>query len=69
MPGRKPKSTKRPAVKVKGVNIGFLTKRQQTAMKKHSKHHTGSHIRNMANAMKKGASFSESHRIAMKKGR
>lgn len=61
--------TKKPSVKVKGVNIGFLTKRQQTSMKKHAKHHTGTHLRNMANAMKRGASFSASHKIAMKKGR
>ena len=58
--------TKKP-VKVKGVDISFLTKRQQTAMKKHSVHHTKKHMQEMATAMKKGATFEGSHTKAMKK--
>ena len=54
-------------VKVKGVDISFLTKRQQTAMKKHSVHHTKKHMQEMATAMKKGATFEGSHTKAMKK--
>tara|TARA_R100001510_G_C7487908_1_gene97025 strand:- start:119 stop:298 length:180 start_codon:yes stop_codon:yes gene_type:complete len=53
--------------KVKGVNISSLNKRQQGAMKRHAKHHTAKHIRMMVNAMKKGATFGGSHKIAMKK--
>tara|TARA_Y100001937_G_scaffold59836_1_gene82112 strand:- start:535 stop:717 length:183 start_codon:yes stop_codon:yes gene_type:complete len=53
--------------KVKGVSMAGLNKRQITAMKRHSKHHTAKHIRAMAVAMKKGKTFSESHKLAMKK--
>ena len=53
--------------KVKGVNISLLNKRQQGAMKRHAKHHTAKHIRMMVNAMKKGATFGGSHKMAMKK--
>jgi len=52
---------------IKSVSMSGLTMRQANAMKKHSKHHTVKHIRIMANAMKKGKSFSESHKIAQKK--
>ena len=54
-------------MKVKGVNVDSLNKRQQNALKRHSKHHTVKHIRSMVTAMKKGATFSKSHTIAMKK--
>ena len=54
-------------MKVKGVNISSLNKRQQAAMKRHAKHHTVKHIRDMVSAMKKGATFGKSHKIAMKK--
>ena len=32
------------AKKIKGVSLTALNKRQQTAMAKHSKHHTAKHI-------------------------
>tara|TARA_Y100000592_G_scaffold99444_1_gene175537 strand:- start:4308 stop:4481 length:174 start_codon:yes stop_codon:yes gene_type:complete len=54
-------------MKVKGVDISSLTKRQQTAMKSHSKHHTAKHIKGMVSAMKRGKTFTESHKAAMKK--
>lgn len=54
-------------MKVKGVSVGSLTKRQQTAMKNHSKHHTAKQIKGMVAAMKKGKTFTESHKAAMKK--
>ena len=54
-------------MKVKGVNISSLNKRQQGAMKRHAKHHTVKHIRDMVSAMKKGATFLKSHKMAMKK--
>ena len=53
--------------KVKGVSMAGLNKRQITAMKKHSKHHTAKHIRAMAVAMRKGETFTQSHNTAMKK--
>ena len=53
--------------KVKGVSMMGLTSRQAMAMKRHSVHHTGKHIKLMVAAMKKGASFGQSHKMAMKK--
>jgi hypothetical protein len=53
--------------KVKGVSVSGLTTRQAGAMKKHSKHHTSKHLRSMVTAMKKGKTFTQSHKIAMKK--
>jgi len=54
-------------MKVKGVDVSKLTKRQQNTMKKHSKHHTKKHIQYMVNSMKRGSSFSKSHVNAQKK--
>jgi len=54
-------------MKIKGINVDSLTKRQQNAMKRHSVHHTGNHIKAMVDAMKKGKSFGQSHKAAMKK--
>jgi len=53
--------------KIKGVNIDSLNIRQQNAMKKHSKHHTVKHIKSMVKLMNNGKTFTESHKIAMKK--
>ena len=39
--------------KIKGVSLGGLNKRQQTAMKRHGQHHTAKHLRVMVTAMKK----------------
>ena len=54
-------------VKVKGVDVSSLTKRQQDTMKKHSKHHTKKHIQFMTNSMKRGTSFTKAHKNAQKK--
>ena len=54
-------------MKVKGVDASKLTKRQQTALKKHSKHHTKKHMQFMYNSMRRGASFSKAHVNAQKK--
>ena len=54
-------------MRVKGVDIGGLNKRQMAAMARHSRHHSVKHLRAMVSAMKKGKSFTESHRIAMRK--
>jgi len=52
---------------VKGVSVSALNIRQQSAMKRHAKHHTAKHLRSMVTAMKKGKTFTQSHKIAMKK--
>ena len=44
-----------------------LTKRQEAAMKKHSKHHTKKHITMMTKAMLNGKTFTEAHKMAQKK--
>ena len=55
------------AAKAKGVSLTGLTKRQQTAMKRHSVHHTAKHIRSMVTAMRKGSTFGAAHKSAMRK--
>ena len=54
-------------MKVKNVNIDSLTKRQQGAMKRHGKHHTSKHLREMVKSMNRGRTFGESHKAAQKK--
>ncbi len=44
-----------------------LTERQNKTLNKHRKHHSKKHIREMIKNMLKGATFSKSHKIAMKK--
>ena len=56
-------SKKKPKTRVKGE----LTQRQKDTLKRHSKHHTKKHIKEMSDLMKKGKTFGESHKIAMKK--
>ena len=53
-------------IKVKGVNMSGLTTRQQQAMKKHSKHHTAKHLKDMKQRMSKGASFTKAHKQSQK---
>jgi len=53
--------------KIKGVSLAGLNKIQSMAMKKHGKHHTAKHLRAMVVAMKKGETFTQSHKTAMKK--
>jgi len=52
---------------LKGVSVSGLTTRQTNAMKKHSQHHTVKHLKQMVKEMKKGKTFSASHKLAMKK--
>ena len=54
-------------MKIKGVDVSKLTKRQQDAMKKHSKHHTRKHMAEMRRRMKAGSTFTAAHKAAMKK--
>ena len=54
-------------MKVKGVDISKLTKSQQNAMKKHSKHHTKKHMDFMTKKMMDGSTFTQAHKLAMKK--
>ena len=50
----------------KGVNMKGLNKRQKSAMRRHKNHHTAKHLKVMVRAMKKGSTFTRSHKIAMK---
>jgi len=54
-------------VKIKGVSLKGLNKRQISAMKRHAKHHTAKHLRSMVTAMKKGRTFTQSHKSAIRK--
>ena len=53
-------------MKIKGVDMSSLTKRQQDTMKRHAKHHTKKHIKYMYNSMNRGATFTQAHKRAMK---
>jgi hypothetical protein len=53
-------------MKVKGVDLSALTKRQQETMKRHGAHHTAKHLRDMLKRMVKGKSFTEAHRASQK---
>tara|TARA_B100001559_G_scaffold312300_1_gene309855 strand:- start:723 stop:896 length:174 start_codon:yes stop_codon:yes gene_type:complete len=53
-------------MKVKGIDLSKLTKRQQETMKKHSKHHSKKHMQYMKNSMLRGATFSQAHKRAQK---
>jgi|TARA_R110000803_G_scaffold192385_2_gene255203 hypothetical protein len=44
-----------------------LTKKQKETMKKHEKHHTKEHMSIMRSEMRKGKTFSQSHKTAMVK--
>ena len=52
---------------VKGVSMKGLNKRQKSAMRRHKTHHTAKHLRAMVTAMRKGETFTQSHKTAMKK--
>lgn len=52
---------------IKGVSVSSLNKRQQSAMSKHSKHHTAKHLKSMVKSMNNGSTFTQSHKIAMDK--
>ena len=55
-------------VKVASIKniIKDLTPRQQKVMRSHARHHTLKHMRSMARAMKKGATFQTAHNRAMR---
>ena len=40
-------------MKVKGVSLTGLSKRQVAAMRRHARHHTAKHLRSMVAAMRK----------------
>ena len=44
-----------------------LTKRQEETMKRHSKHHSSKHMKEMRSLMLKGSTFGAAHKIAQKK--
>jgi len=44
-----------------------LTKRQKETLKRHSVHHTTKHMSEMKKLMAKGKTFTESHKLTMKK--
>ena len=48
-------------------NMKKLTIKQQSALKKHAKHHTKKHMASMRSAMRKGKTFTAAHKEAMKK--
>ena len=52
---------------VKGISMKGLNKRQKSAMRRHKTHHTAKHLRSMVRSMKRGKTFTQSHKIAMKK--
>ena len=54
-------------MKIKGVDVTKLTKKQQQSMKRHSVHHSKKHIQYMYNSMRRGSSFSKAHVNAQKK--
>jgi hypothetical protein len=45
----------------------MLTKRQKQTLAKHKVHHTAKHMAEMRRLMNKGKTFTQSHRLAMKK--
>ena len=53
--------------KLKGVSLSGLQKRQVAAMRRHARHHTAKHLRAMVNAMRKGRTFTQSHKSTMRK--
>lgn len=59
-----PRTRKRPAMKVKKK---ALTKRQENAMKRHSKHHTTKHMAFMKRRMLMGDTFRTAHKKAQQK--
>ena len=55
---------------VKVASIKNITKGlkpgQKKTMNRHARHHSLKHMRSMANAMKKGATFTQAHNKAMR---
>jgi repressor of nif and glnA expression len=44
-----------------------LTKRQTNTLRRHARHHTKKHMKFMRAQMRKGKTFTQAHRLAMKK--
>ena len=44
-----------------------LTPRQKATMARHKKHHTAAHMAEMTRLMKAGKTFTQAHKLAMKK--
>jgi len=44
-----------------------LTDRQKAAMERHAEHHTQKHMAEMRRLMRSGKTFTEAHKMAMKK--
>jgi len=61
------KKGKKSSTNIKGISMSGLTAKQVNAMKRHSQHHSSKHIQSMVKLMKDGKTFTESHKIAMKK--
>ena len=57
---------KRKTTRKKPTRNKSLTKRQETSMKRHSKHHSAKHMRYMKNLMMKGSTFTAAHKKAQK---
>ena len=69
-PPKKPPPKKPPMKKPPQAKQGKrkeLTQRQKDALKRHAEHHSKKHIAMMTKLMKEGKSFSESHKMTMKK--
>ena len=68
---KKKKKKKRKQFMVKATSIRGIIKglspRQKKTMRRHSRHHSMKHMRQMASAMKKGRTFSQAHKSAMRK--
>tara|TARA_R100000734_G_C3318950_1_gene113873 strand:+ start:3320 stop:3502 length:183 start_codon:yes stop_codon:yes gene_type:complete len=53
--------------KIKKVDMGGLSKKEQSTMKKHAEHHSLAHLKYMIGVMRNGKSFKEAHMLAQKK--
>jgi len=58
-----PRTRKKTSMRVKKQK---LTKRQDNAMKRHSKHHTAKHMKYMKRRMLMGDTFRQAHKKAQK---
>ena len=52
---------------VKVASIKNMKPRQKKTMNSHARHHSLKHMRLMARLMKKGATFSRAHTVAMRR--
>ncbi len=49
------------------ISIKPFTKRQINALKRHSSHHSAKHMIEMKKHMRKGKTFTQAHKLAIKK--